>query len=62
MKVNSVPGRLPSSCPEIERVHYLSRQTGEHVRLSSPDVVHFLSEHLRLEDELIGWLWREGVI
>ena len=46
----------------FERVHYVSRQTGEHVRLSGSEVVHFFSEHIRLEDELIGWLWREGVI
>ena len=46
----------------FERVHYLSKETGEPVRLSGPAVIHFLSEHIRLEDELIGWLWREGVI
>ena len=46
----------------FERVHYISNETGEHVRLQGPEVVRFLSEHIRLEDELIGWLWREGVI
>ena len=46
----------------FERVQYLSRETGEHVRLSGIEVVRFLSDYSRLEDELIGWLWREGVI
>lgn len=46
----------------FERVHYVSKQTGEHIRLSGPAVFLFFSEHVRLEDEVIGWLWREGVI
>ena len=46
----------------FERVHYISKETGAHIRLSGSAVIHFLSEHIRLEDELIGWLWREGVI
>ena len=46
----------------FERVHYISRETGEHIRLSGPAVIHFLSDHIRLEDELIGWLWRAGII
>ena len=46
----------------FERVHYLSKETGEHIRLSGFAVFHFLSEHVRLENELVGWLWKEGVI
>ena len=46
----------------FERVQYVSKETGEHVRLSGSAVIHFLSEHARLENELIGWLWREGII
>ncbi len=46
----------------FERVQYVATETGEHVRLSGTDVVRFLSDYSRLEDELIGWLWREGVI
>lgn len=46
----------------FERVQFISRETGEHVRLSGPDVVHFLSDNDRLEGELIEWLWSEGVI
>lgn len=46
----------------FERVQYVSKQTGEHVRLSGPAVFLFFSEYVRLEDEVIGWLWREGVI
>ena len=46
----------------FERVHYISKETGEHIRLSGSAVFHFLSEHIRLENELVGWLWREGVI
>ena len=46
----------------FERVHYISIETGEHIRLSGSAVIQFLSEHIRLEDELIGWLWRQGVI
>lgn len=46
----------------FERVQYISKETGQHVRLSGIDVVHFLSDFQHLEGELIGWLWREGVI
>lgn len=45
----------------FERVSYLSKEGGQ-VRLSGIDVVHFLGQYSRLEDELVGWLWREGVI
>ncbi len=46
----------------FERVQYISNETGEHVRLSGTAVIHFLSDYIRLEDELLGWLWRQGVI
>jgi hypothetical protein len=32
------------------------------VQLSGTEVDNFLARNSRLEDELIGWLWREGVI
>ena len=46
----------------FERVQYVSLETGEHVRLHANDVVRFLANYSRLEDELVGWLWRAGVI
>ena len=46
----------------FERVQYIARYTGEHVRLSGSDVAHFFSDNLRLEGELVEWLWHEGVI
>ena len=46
----------------FERVQYVSMETGEQVRLHDRDVVRFLADYSRLADELVGWLWREGVI
>ena len=46
----------------FERVNYLSEETGERVNLHGPDVIRFWSENVRLENELVGWLWRAGVI
>ena len=46
----------------FERAQYVSRETGEQVRLSGPAVNQFLGSFARLENELIGWLWRAGVI
>ncbi len=46
----------------FERVQFVSKETGEPMRLSGTEVVHFLSDYHRLEDELMGWLWRAGVI
>ena len=46
----------------FERLQYVSTETGKYVRLHGTDVVRFLAAYSRLEDELIGWLWREGVI
>jgi hypothetical protein len=46
----------------FERLQYVSMETGEHVRLHGNNVVRFLAAYSRLEDELIGWLWRAGVI
>lgn len=45
----------------FERVQYITRE-GEPVRLFGTDVARFLSDYTRLESELVGWLWREGVI
>jgi hypothetical protein len=46
----------------FERVQYVTTEGGEPVRLHGTDVVHFLADYSRLEGELVGWLWREGVI
>jgi hypothetical protein len=46
----------------FERVQYVSMETGKQVRLHDTDVVRFLADYSRLENELVGWLWREGVI
>jgi hypothetical protein len=46
----------------FERVQYVSMETGKQVRLHDADVVRFLADYSRLADELVGWLWREGVI
>ena len=46
----------------FERVHYVSKDNGAHIRLSGLEVNHFMSNNFRLEGELIGWLWRAGVI
>lgn len=46
----------------FERVQYVSMETGKQVRLHDKDVVRFLANYSRLEDELVGWLWRQGVI
>jgi hypothetical protein len=46
----------------FERVQYVSMETGEQVRLHGRDVVRFLADYSRLADELVGWLWRAGVI
>ena len=46
----------------FERVNYIDTDTGEQVRLHGFEVAYFWSEQFRLEDELIGWLWREGIV
>ncbi len=46
----------------FERVHYISKRTGQSVRLSGREVIQFMSEYSHLENELIGWLWRKGII
>ena len=46
----------------FERVQYLSEQKGGQVNLHGPEVIRFWSDNVRLENELIEWLWREGVI
>ncbi|MEM8486675.1 MAG: hypothetical protein AAF564_14070 [Bacteroidota bacterium] len=45
----------------FERLQYLARSGGM-VRLNGIELSRFWSEQFRLEDELIGWLWREGII
>lgn len=47
---------------QFERVQYLSRQTGENVRLVGAEIDHFWGENVRLQNELMAWLWREGVV
>jgi len=46
----------------FERVQYISMETGQQVRLHGTAAVRFLADYSRLVDELVGWLWREGVI
>jgi hypothetical protein len=46
----------------FERAQFISNESGAPVRLSGSEVNRFLRNFVRLEDELIGWLWREGVI
>ncbi len=46
----------------FERVQYLARDAGGIVRLSGPQVTLFWSEQFRLQDELLGWLWRQGIM
>lgn len=45
----------------FENARYVSDE-GNVVQLSGMEVDRFLGENIKLEDELIGWLWREGVI
>lgn len=45
----------------FESARYLSDR-GNVVQLSGTEVDNFLARNSRLEDELIGWLWREGII
>lgn len=45
----------------FERVQYYSADDAALVRLVGIEVSRFWSEYFRLEDELMGWLWREGV-
>jgi hypothetical protein len=46
----------------FERVQYVSMETGEQVRLHGSAAARFLADYSRLVDELVGWLWRAGVI
>ncbi|MEZ4701460.1 MAG: hypothetical protein R2834_14075 [Rhodothermales bacterium] len=45
----------------FERIQYLAGGAGGIVRLSGPQVNLFWSEQFRLQDELLGWLWRQGI-
>ena len=51
-----------SSPVRFERVQYLSERTGEQVSLHGPEIFRFWGDNARLENELVEWLWREGVI
>ena len=44
----------------FERIHYINNEGI--VQLSGPEITQFWSSYFRLEDELVGWLWREGII
>ncbi len=44
----------------FERVQYVS--DGGVVLLSGSEVSRFMSTHFRLESELVGWLWQEGIL
>ena len=46
----------------FERLHYISSETGEQVRLNGTEVSHFWGENVRLQNELMTWMWRTGVI
>jgi hypothetical protein len=45
----------------FENARYISEE-GTIVQLSGNEVDRFLGENTQLENELISWLWREGVI
>ena len=45
----------------FERVQFISNETGAAVRLSGHAAIEFLNQHYRMENELMGWLWRAGV-
>ena len=44
----------------FESARYVSDK-GSPVQLSGIEVDRFLADNVLLEDELIGWLWREGL-
>ena len=46
----------------FERIQYITRDSGDPVRLSGMEINYFWSDHYRLENELMGWLWREGIM
>lgn len=46
----------------FERASFISPHTREPVQLYGPELTGFWSQQFRLEDELIGWLWRAGVL
>ena len=46
----------------FERVQYLGDRGEGLRRLSGIEVSYFWSEQYRLQDELISWLWEEGII
>ena len=46
----------------FERATFITIDTREPVQLFGPELNNFWSTQYRLQDELIGWLWREGVL
>ncbi len=46
----------------FERIQYIAGNAGGVVRLSGPQLNLFWSEQFRLQDELLGWLWRQGIM
>ena len=46
----------------FERIQYIARNAGGVIHLSGPQVSLFWSEQFRLQDELLGWLWRQGIM
>ena len=46
----------------FERATFISPDTREPVQLFGPELNGFWSDQYRLQDELISWLWREGVL
>ena len=45
----------------FERAQFVSRE-GVQVQLYGIEVTRYLGQFNHLENELVGWLWREGVI
>ena len=45
----------------FERAQYLDEDTGTVIRISDFEVVRFLSDYPRLDNELMGWLWRSEI-
>ena len=46
----------------FERIQYLGEQGEGLRRLSGIEITYFWSDQFRLQDELISWLWDEGII
>ncbi|MFK7844658.1 MAG: hypothetical protein AB8G77_05100 [Rhodothermales bacterium] len=46
----------------FERLQFLSRESGGLQHLAGPEINFFWSEHFRLQDELVGWLWSSEIL